>query len=212
VSTAWENELSNTRERRKQLIITAAEKVFLSKDLPHATIKEIAAEAGVSRPTVYKYFSSIDELAFEVQMRALAPIYTLIQECATGEGTAIQRLDRFLSACIDNFPENSPHIRFSSLFDHHFQKSYPNPELEARYTAFLQQYVYLEDLIGQGIRDGSLRSNLSVHNSALLLGNLLIAFLQRLAQRGEILAREQNIDPQQQLKEFRDMLVSYLQA
>jgi AcrR family transcriptional regulator len=186
--------------------------VFLSKDLPHATIKDIAAEAGVSRPTVYKYFNSIDELAFEVQMRALAPMYTLIQECAAGEGTAIERLDRFFSACIDNFSKNAQHIRFSSLFDHHFQKSYPTPELEARYTAFLQQYANLENLIEQGIRDGSLRSDLPVHNSALLLGNLLIAFLQRLAQRGEILTREQNIDPQEQLNEFRCMLTAYLKA
>jgi AcrR family transcriptional regulator len=212
VAETWKNELSELRERRKQLIITAAEKVFINKDLPHATIQDIASEAGVSRPTVYKYFSSIEELAFEVQMRALAPIYALIQECSNGEGTAMQRIDRFISDCIDNFNENTQHIRFSSLFDHHFQKAYPSPELEARYTAFLQQYVSLESLIEQGIQDGSLRSDLPVHNSALLLGNLLIAFLQRLAQRGEILAREQNIDIRQQLNELRRMLVAYFQA
>ena len=212
MNTDWENELDDLRERRKERIITAAENVFLCKDLAHATIKDIAVEAGVSRPTIYKYFSSIDELAFEVQIRALGPVYSLIQECATGEGTAIERLDRFFRACIDNFTKNEQHIRFSSLFDHHFQKTYPDHELEARYARFLQQYVALENLIKQGIQDGSLRSDLPVHNSALLIGNLLIAFLQRLALRGEILAREQNIEPQQQLQELRSMLIAYLKA
>ena len=212
MNTSWKEELGELLERRKQLIITAAEKVFLEKDLPHATIKDIAKEAGVSRPTVYKYFKSIDELAFEVEMRALASIYAMLQDCAAGEGTALERLDRFFGACIDSISTNTEHIRFSSLFDHHFQKAYPNPDLEARYAAFLRQYNILENLIEQGIQDGSLRRDLPVHNSALLLGNLLLAFLQRMAQRGEILAREQNIDPLEQLNELRRMLVAYLRA
>ncbi len=56
-----------TRRRRKkdqriQGILDAAQKVFFSKGYKKATMDEIALEAEISKPTIYQYFKTKDEL------------------------------------------------------------------------------------------------------------------------------------------------------
>jgi AcrR family transcriptional regulator len=53
------------QERRKQLIDTAL-RLFAEKGMEHATIKDIATEAGVAQGLLYHYFSSKDELFYAI--------------------------------------------------------------------------------------------------------------------------------------------------
>jgi AcrR family transcriptional regulator len=206
----WKDELNIMRDRRRRLIVDAAERVFLSTDLPRTTMADIAKEAGISRPTLYKYFNSIDELAFEVQMRALNVFIGAARYAMVGEGTARDKLKRFLYSALDSFDENRQHIRFSGLFDHYYQSSYPNADLERRYSDFLSRFSVTEKLLTQGMDDGSIRNNLDAHNTSMLIGNLFTGMMQRMALRGEILSREQNIDPKAQLIELIDMIIAHI--
>jgi AcrR family transcriptional regulator len=206
----WKDELNNMRDRRRQLIVDAAERVFLTTDLPRATMADIAKEAGISRPTLYKYFSSIDELAFEVQMRALNVFIGAARYALVAEGTARDKMKRFFYAALDSFDENQHYIRFSGLFDHYYQSSYPNVDLEKRYSDFLGRFLVIEKLLVQGMNEGSIRNDLDAHNTSMLIGNLFTGMMQRMALRGEILAREQNIDPKAQLIELIDMIIAHI--
>jgi AcrR family transcriptional regulator len=51
---------------RREQIVKAAEKVFAEKGFHEATISEIAREAGLSEPTLYEYFSSKEEILFNI--------------------------------------------------------------------------------------------------------------------------------------------------
>ncbi|WP_153502734.1 TetR/AcrR family transcriptional regulator [Cumulibacter manganitolerans] len=48
--------------RRRDQLIDAAEQVFASKGYAETTMADLAEAAGVTRPTVYAYFSSKDEV------------------------------------------------------------------------------------------------------------------------------------------------------
>ncbi len=56
------------RDRRVQEIQDAAKKVFFSKGYRKATMDEIALEAALSKPTIYQYFRTKDDLFFSLML------------------------------------------------------------------------------------------------------------------------------------------------
>ena len=65
-----------TRERNLRLdsILDAAKKVFFAKGYSRATMDEIALEAEISKPTVYQYFKSKDDLFFSLMLPVIEEI------------------------------------------------------------------------------------------------------------------------------------------
>jgi AcrR family transcriptional regulator len=53
---------SLTREERRDRIVWAAKRVLLEKGLDEASMDDVAAAAGTTKPTVYAHFKSKDEL------------------------------------------------------------------------------------------------------------------------------------------------------
>jgi len=62
------------QEQRIDEILKAARKVFFSKGFMKTTMDEIAYEAAISKPTIYKFFSTKEDLYFSL-------ILPLMQEC-----------------------------------------------------------------------------------------------------------------------------------
>lgn len=56
------------KDRRRQEIMEAAKKVFFSRDYARASMDDIAREAGVTKPTVYSYFRTKDELYYSLTL------------------------------------------------------------------------------------------------------------------------------------------------
>lgn len=72
------------REREKtqriQSIFEAAKKVFFSKGYLRATMDEIALEAQISKPTIYQYFKTKDDLYFCLMMPVIEEIGNEMRE------------------------------------------------------------------------------------------------------------------------------------
>jgi AcrR family transcriptional regulator len=72
---ATENRIKKERERRIDDILVAARGVILMKSYSSATMDDIAAEAGISKPTIYQYFKTKEDLfvqMIEPMVRSLA--------------------------------------------------------------------------------------------------------------------------------------------
>jgi AcrR family transcriptional regulator len=54
------------REVRRELILSAARKLFAEKDFRSVTVRQIAKEAGVSPGTIYRYYENLDELFLDI--------------------------------------------------------------------------------------------------------------------------------------------------
>ena len=54
------------REVRRELILSAARKLFAEKDFRSVTVRHIAKEAGVSPGTIYRYYENLDGLFLDV--------------------------------------------------------------------------------------------------------------------------------------------------
>jgi len=59
---------SREKDQRIQSILTAAKKVFFSKGYLKTTMDEIAFEAQISKPTVYQYFTTKDDLYLSLML------------------------------------------------------------------------------------------------------------------------------------------------
>ena len=90
------NEKISRKERetllRKQIILEAAEKMFLSKGYEETTMDEIANEAEFSKGTVYKYFVSKDELYIAIGSKAYDLIIKYTTEFTDKEEPGMKQL------------------------------------------------------------------------------------------------------------------------
>ena len=57
---------------RKELIIKAAAKLFRTKGYEGTSVRDIAAEAGILKGSVYHYIETKEDLLFEIMMRGIS--------------------------------------------------------------------------------------------------------------------------------------------
>ncbi len=68
---SYKNLKEKEKEKRREYIIDAAEKLFLDKGYENVPMSDIAEEVGVNRATLYLYFKNKDTLYFAVLLRGL---------------------------------------------------------------------------------------------------------------------------------------------
>lgn len=92
--------VENRSERKHRIIMEAATRVFLDRGYDGATMDEVASEAGVSKPTLYRYFTDKERLYAEIIQATVDDIDSLMR-LVTGELTdssdpedALKRLAR----------------------------------------------------------------------------------------------------------------------
>lgn len=78
------------KEHRREEIIKAGEKLFLKKGLYGTTMDEIARKCELSKGTLYLYFSSKEQLYFEIVCRAMDRLYHTFVQTIEGALTPLK--------------------------------------------------------------------------------------------------------------------------
>ncbi|HEX4174079.1 MAG TPA: TetR/AcrR family transcriptional regulator [Acetobacteraceae bacterium] len=105
-----------SRSRRRQLdLLEAATRVFAREGVAKAKMADIAAEAGMSVSSIYDYYASKEDLAYEIPIRRLAQFYAEFLEQAPSLGTMRERLHLFLSMATDYARRNPDWARLLYL-------------------------------------------------------------------------------------------------
>lgn len=114
---------AENREHRINTILDAARNVFFAKGYVRATMDEIAAGAGVSKPVVYSHFRSKDALFFSLILPVIdtleKELRTLQARIASGDirdgGALIRGYFRAAKACYDISPDSFRILMFFQL-------------------------------------------------------------------------------------------------
>lgn len=85
-----------TAERNRAAILDAAERLLARRE--SLSMVAIAAEAGVSRPTLYAHFRSIDQVVEAAVERSVSASLAAIEAAEPGAGPAEEALGRMLAA------------------------------------------------------------------------------------------------------------------
>jgi AcrR family transcriptional regulator len=88
-------------KRTEQQILNAALRVFARDGVSRSRIADIAAEAGISTPTLYEYFASKEALAYEVPMAHLSLFYAEFAEAVASVKSATDRISLYLTMTAD---------------------------------------------------------------------------------------------------------------
>lgn len=67
------------REARREIILSAAQQLFATRDLRKVTVREIAKTAGVASGTIYRYYKNLDELFVDIFLIHADGISTAIE-------------------------------------------------------------------------------------------------------------------------------------
>ena len=102
-------------KRTEQQILNAALRVFARDGISRARIADIAAEAGISTSTLYEYYKSKEDLAYDVPMSHLAAFFEEYRQAVADKSGARERLLLYLSMSADYAREHAEWARLLYL-------------------------------------------------------------------------------------------------
>lgn len=100
---------------RRKIIVEAAERVFGVKPFNKVVIRDIAAEAGISHATIYRYFPDQQSLFVEAFLRGGEEILARI-DAVTEEKTGPDALEAVAESFIGFLNENDHYFRMMTHF------------------------------------------------------------------------------------------------
>lgn len=156
-------------KRTEQQILSAALRVFARDGISRSRIADIAAEAGISTSTLYEYYKSKEDLAYDVPLSHLADFFEEYQQAAQGKETAKERLMLYLVMSADYARE---HAEWARLLYLEIWPSVFVGEADLRHTIddFARVIVFL---IRQGMDEGWIKRGSDPYETAtLLLGSV----------------------------------------
>lgn len=164
--------------QRRSDIVDSAEKIFFSKGFSNSTMDEVAAEAELSKGTLYLYFKSRDDLQFAIFMRGSDILMKMMGEDLSSDDTGYNNLISLAGSFI-RFSREYPD--YFNLFMH-FESS----RMDALNIDQEQIQVYLKEQsplalvseqVGRGMADGSLRKDIPAEVFSATLWSQMLGVL-----------------------------------
>ncbi len=149
-------------EFRENLIIEAAEKLFLENGFESTKMEDIASESDYTKPTLYKYFSCKEEILLAVYMRGWNRSFELIKKAAESKEKGYDKLLAAAKSYNNFFSQNS--IYFSLLkyvHDKGIKLCDSNQKREQEFEKSSKKKLKLfSEIMKKGIEDGSIFSEI----------------------------------------------------
>ena len=126
------------REVRKNLIIIAAMKLFEERSFHDIGMRDIAAEAGVSAASIYRYFPSRDDLFIEALIQDINTIEKDL-EAKLNAGTSVEEL---AVSVVDYFLDNEASFQ---MLCHFMMRGEENPRALKKFNAVQIYFLKMFD-------------------------------------------------------------------
>lgn len=183
-----------TPEEIHSALLSSAKSLFLEKGIAGTEMKEIAAQSGLSRSTLYRYAIDRNRLAFMVSAEVLTE---LTEKCLSiameNSMTGFQKLRQFAHHFIDTLCENVSVVRFLNEFDCIFTTAYPDIPEATEYTETMSRMLHRSaQFMFEGLVDGSIRPNGDPLHFVSVLVNTIFGLGKRLLPRNEHYIQEHN--------------------
>jgi len=188
-----EEQKDETREK----IITSAIDTFVEKGYAGAQMKDIYEKAGIGKKTLYRYFSSKEDLALTTETRILKSIVENIWPVDEIENdttlNAFEKLKKIYTKLMLDFIYNNEKLfKFTAQFDVNVTGIHDELESGRNFTRYIQSLGdFTEKLIIEGQRDGSVRSDINPSRTSVTGNNAIMGLALRIFAREENIKREQ---------------------
>ena len=206
-------EKAERRKQREELILSAAEELFLEKGFLSTTISDIAAECELTNAAIYLYYKNKDELVLKVMAGISLHFAGLLKEAAkkAEADSGKEQLKAILEVYNRTFSEYRNYHRLDAEFNILFSNSYPDtPIIDEYFAANRQVLDCVRGAVDSGLCDGSIESDLPAGTIAGMLLNTLNSYVEKISLRGELMEFEQGLILKEQLEQFITLLLRAL--
>lgn len=190
-------------DEQRAHILAAAEFLFLRDGLENTTMVDIAAQAGITKVTLYRYFPNRDVIAVAIQARMIRKIAALLDPEDLKPTLAGTR--KIVQAMIRNFSALCDAYRYVGMFD----KVYLDHPSEVALTRWTMEQ--LTSLTWRGLVLEDISQEYPQSARILMVMSTVIWFLEKLALRGELTWSDKSIPLEDHLKLFEEMIVGYIE-
>ncbi len=180
------------KQKRRESIIDAAEKIFFAKGVAATTMDEVAEATELSKGTIYLYFKTKEDLYVAVVERCMHRLIEMFQDALRSAGTGLEKV-KALGRALFAFYKMSP-CQFNCLFYHH--ESVPaeidvdDPCLKPLLHDANRMAEISFDAIRIGIADGTIRPDVDPKNAAFALYSMLMGLIRMVAVEEKFLLKK----------------------
>lgn len=144
---------SSGDDTAKTRLMTAALELFNRAGYAGTTVREIVAQAGVTKPVLYYHFRSKEGLYLAILEEALTALRSKVIEASRGQGSIKERIYRLSEEFFRLCTENVAVVRLIHAAYYGPQQGAPAFDFDAFHHVFVDE---LQRLVESGMRDGEL--------------------------------------------------------
>jgi AcrR family transcriptional regulator len=165
------------KQHRKETILAAAKELFFEKGY-RTTMEEIAAQAELSKGTLYLYFNSKDELYISVIMEGFRILEERIERALAGVKDAEMRMKAVYCAFIDHCLENREYFRITQYFLTEDARRNTSEELVATVNRYSRKILMRgAGVVQEGIDAGAFKDDVDAAAVALIVWRMSTGLL-----------------------------------
>jgi len=211
--------VKKSREQKKdetrEAIISTAIDLFSEKGYSDAQMKEVYEKAGIGKKTLYRYFSSKEDLALTVEKRILEQITEKMKPALGGtinsSENAFEKLTKIYKKQLLGFIYENPKLfKFTAQFDANVTGLHDEIESGREFTHYIKGMKdFTGQLIEEGQGDGSIRKDINPLITSITWNNALMGLVLRIYAREENILAEQGMGIEM-AGHFIDMFLDYI--
>lgn len=167
------------KQRRREEIIDAAEKVFFSRGIENATMDDVAEEAELSKGTLYLYFKSKEDIHWAITHRGVKGLLIKMEKIVDQNKNAIDNLLIIADAFV-KFTQNEKQLANSIIFFEGCNIEKLNIDHDQIRNSFLNESpIHLvTKLVKEGVEQNIIRDDIPVNILSNILWSQLMGVLQ----------------------------------
>ena len=147
-------------------ILAAATHLFAHKGYGLTSVREVVAQAGVTKPTLYYYFENKEALYLEAVKTQLGLMTELVHRALSTPGTVRGRLQTFVEEYVNVALSNRDGVRLAITATHPCEDERPQIDIMSFH---LETIAPMELLVAEGIENGELRPDLQARFAVVAL-------------------------------------------
>jgi AcrR family transcriptional regulator len=176
------------KDRRRNDIVDAAERIFFSQGLENATMDDVAEEAELSKGTLYIYFKSKEDLYLAITKRGLDILTAMFEKAAAKTSLGIEKIYAIGQAYRDFSKKHTDYFQAMAYFDLRIKEiSDESPNAKRSIQQGEKVLTICAEAIQCGIEDGTIRSDIDPQKAAIVLWGQTNGILQLILNKGKLM-------------------------
>ena len=208
------------RDNRRNKILDTAKKLIIKNGIESLNMQILAKKSEISRVTLYKYFNSLDEIIFAIQIKILQSTSSYSSKQyesyqTLGHNANSYSLDSFLQLTKGFFEyafKNRDDYVFICLFDVYTRNRFDKTELDNEYDLFIKSLPIFQEGFENLRKSGLIRQDLDIERASFLLSSLITSMVNRMILLDKKFNRNIAITNEQIIDDMMEMFYLYIKA